>query len=468
MKKRDFVLFCFLAAMLLTVCGCGASDNDTASEPETVKEKVYYAAFEVPKGWKEKMVDPYPSEAKFYQYDGEGSYKVSFVKTDSIDTLEKECEELLFAPVSDLEKTEGIQVERKDAEMGGQPAKQIVVTFKADGDLRKKDHKWIITGMETRIGAYFVQGTGINSEKRQAAYDEVLDSFTITDKMDEEVYAQNTGQAGELLFPLSGWVTRTETYLGMVSYSTEEDTIRLIPLKEDETADEAINRAYRENDFYEAERAWAKEVKNKTIDKGKVVRMKTSAGGESNRTSITGAYILNIAQNQEGKDVCVVLSSYEKQKKFPYPEMLRSFQSAELAMERVNTLWENRTKYAGDNSKARTLSDGAGFGDFGTYTIKLVTEKEPYGMILQYEKPLSVKTEEQREQQREQLTRQAGIVLGLVENLEFVEIQSNGEKLRVTEDDANCLRNRNIKKLGQEKAQLTDYVLEGMWNGSAL
>ncbi len=59
--------------------------------------------------------------------------------------------------------------------------------------------------METRIGAYFVQGTGINSEKRQAAYDEVLDSFTITDKMDEEVYAQNTGQAGELLFPLSGW-----------------------------------------------------------------------------------------------------------------------------------------------------------------------------------------------------------------------------------------------------------------------
>lgn len=296
----------------------------------------------------------------------------------------------------------------------------------------------------------------------------MLDSFTITDKMDEEVYAQNTGQAGELLFPLSGWVIRTETYLGMVSYSTEEDTIRLIPLKEDETADEAINRAYRENDFYEAERAWAKEVKNKTIDKGKVVRMKTSAGGESNRTSITGAYILNIAQNQEGKDVCVVLSSYEKQKKFPYPEMLRSFQSAELAMERVNTLWENRTKYAGDNSKARTLSDGAGFGDFGTYTIKLVTEKEPYGMILQYEKPLSVKTEEQREQQREQLTRQAGIVLGLVENLEFVEIQSNGEKLRVTEDDANCLRNRNIKKLGQEKAQLTDYVLEGMWNGSAL
>lgn len=292
----------------------------------------------------------------------------------------------------------------------------------------------------------------------------MLDSFTITDKMDEEVYAQNTGQAGELLFPLSGWVTRTETYLGMVSYSTEEDTIRLIPLKEDETADEAINRAYRENDFYEAERAWAKEVKNKTIDKGKVVRMKTSAGGESNRTSITGAYILNIAQNQEGKDVCVVLSSYEKQKKFPYPEMLRSFQSAELAMERVNTLWEKRTKYAGDNSKARTLSDGAGFGDFGTYTIKLVTEKEPYGMILQYEKPLSVKTEEQREQ----LTRQAGIVLGLVENLEFVEIQSNGEKLRVTEDDANCLRNRNIKKLGQEKAQLTDYVLEGMWNGSAL
>lgn len=84
MKKRVFVLFCFLAAMLLTVCGCGASDNDTASEPETVKEKVYYAAFEVPKGWKEKMVDPYPSEAKFYQYDGEGSYTVSFVKTDSI------------------------------------------------------------------------------------------------------------------------------------------------------------------------------------------------------------------------------------------------------------------------------------------------------------------------------------------------------------------------------------------------
>ena len=57
MKKRVVVLFCFLAAMLLTVCGCGASDNDTASEPETVKEKVYYAAFEVPKGWKEKMVE---------------------------------------------------------------------------------------------------------------------------------------------------------------------------------------------------------------------------------------------------------------------------------------------------------------------------------------------------------------------------------------------------------------------------
>lgn len=327
--KRFFLYLCLAAATVFAFCGCaGSSGEKNAEKTDMVKEQVFYASFEVPKGWYSKSVRPYPAEEKSYKYEGGPWYSVTFVQADGTATLDKELEKASspFYPVPENMK-ESITVERKDIELEHVSGRQIICTVKADGDMIPKDSKQIITGLETKEGFYLIQGQGLNSEKRQKNYDRLLNSIRITEKMDGEIYAADVGEAGNYIFPLTGWTYRTETNTGLVTYSVKKTELHLIPVKEGETTAQAVDRGYKDELIADADQVWLKETKQKQTDVGTVVRLKASKKTEDGEHGLTeGYYILNTVKDEREKDVCVLLSPYDKkQQKFQFPDLLHSF-----------------------------------------------------------------------------------------------------------------------------------------------
>lgn len=327
--KRVFLCLCLAAAVVFTVCGCGgSSEGESAEKAETVKEQVFYASFEVPAGWYSKTVRPYPSVEKSYEYKDGPWYSVAFVQADGSGTLEKELEEASspFYPVPENMK-DAITVERKDIELGDVSGRQFICTLKADGDVLETDRLLIVTGVETGEGFYLIKGQRITPGKGQKNYDRLLNSLRITEKMDEEIYAADVGQAGNYIFSLPGWTHRRETSTGLIDYSVKKTDLYLIPMKDGETTAQAVDRGYKDELIADADKVWFKELKKKQTDVGTVVRLKASKKTESGDQGKTeGDYILNTAKDAQGKDVCVLLSGYDKKKgKFQFPELLNSF-----------------------------------------------------------------------------------------------------------------------------------------------
>lgn len=327
--KRFFVCFCLAAAAVFAFCGCtGSSGEKNAEKTDMVKEQVFYASFEVPKGWYSKSVRPYPAEEKSYEYEGGPWYSVTFVQADGTATLDKELEKAsspLYPVPENMKET--ITVERKDVELDHVSGRQIICTLKADGDILTKDRGLIVTGLETEEGFYLIKGVGVASEKQQRNYDRLLSSIRITEKMDEEIYAADVGEAGNYIFPLPGWTYRTETNTGLVTYSVKKTELHLISVKEGETTAQAVDRGYKNELIADADQVWLKEIKQKQTDVGTVVRLKASKKTEDGEQGMTeDYYILNTAKDTQGKDVCVILSDYDKKKpKFQFPEVLYSF-----------------------------------------------------------------------------------------------------------------------------------------------
>jgi hypothetical protein len=119
--------------------------------------------------------------------------------------------------------------------------------------------------------------------------------------------------------------------------------------------------------------------------------------------------------------------------------------------DRARSLWLDRTAYVGDNSKVIALAEETGLASMGSMTLRLDTDAPPYGLTVAYDrvgKPFETVD----------FTPQATLMLGLVGNLERVEVTS-GERTRTfTSAEVSRQLGYDVKALAQDEAKLRDYL----------
>ena len=109
-------------------------------------------------------------------------------------------------------------------------------------------------------------------------------------------------------------------------------------------------------------------------------------------------------------------------------------------------------EYLGDASKTGALLAQMWFHTLGEYAFEIEADKEPYTLIIKY-KPGAEKLTE------EKLFLDTSLMLGLIENLDVVEVQSGKERYRLTEQEVSGDCRFYIKRIGAEKSKLREYVL---------
>lgn len=119
--------------------------------------------------------------------------------------------------------------------------------------------------------------------------------------------------------------------------------------------------------------------------------------------------------------------------------------------DRAHSLWLDRTAYAGDNSKVVALIEQTGLGSMGSMSVSLQTATAPYGLEVTYDAP-------GKPFDTVDFTPQATLMLGLVENLDHVDLTSGERTHTFTSDQASRQLGYDVKTLGQDEARLRAYL----------
>lgn len=122
--------------------------------------------------------------------------------------------------------------------------------------------------------------------------------------------------------------------------------------------------------------------------------------------------------------------------------------------EKLEECYAARVQYVGNNSEVSHLLTSLGVDDLGEYTIALKTDKEPYGLTIQYSK-LKDKSDEDKFKILERLD-YAYFILALIDNLNDVDINYETFNYHLTKDEANKLVNGNIKDYGASPEKLKE------------
>jgi hypothetical protein len=121
------------------------------------------------------------------------------------------------------------------------------------------------------------------------------------------------------------------------------------------------------------------------------------------------------------------------------------------ALDRAHSLWLGRTAYAGDSSKVVALAEGAGLASVGSMALRLDTDAPPYGLTVAYDsvgKPFEAVD----------FTPQATLMLGLVGNLERVEVTSGERSQTFTSAEVSRQLGYDVKTLARDEAKLREYL----------
>lgn len=120
---------------------------------------------------------------------------------------------------------------------------------------------------------------------------------------------------------------------------------------------------------------------------------------------------------------------------------------------------EATVPYVGDNSKVVPLLHDLGVGSFGTYTVELQTENEPYGVTLNFTE-LKVKPTDESEIKRREAV--SSLVMAKIDNcssVTWVYPVSSGEgEWTWTVDQATELAGRDIKKIAHASPEFTSLI----------
>lgn len=173
------------------------------------------------------------------------------------------------------------------------------------------------------------------------------------------------------------------------------------------------------------------------------------ASEEPLKTDLSAVFV----QDREKKAICCLMVSGDSEPDYDYSPILNSLRSFNELEDKTNRLWDKRAQYAGDAAEVSQLAEDTDLGGYGEYTLELDTEKEPYGLIIHYTKPV-------KDFDGLYLDGEAALLLGLIENLDYVEIKSGTDTKKLTCDQANGIMKYDIKTLGQEKAKLQSFIFK--------
>ena len=114
--------------------------------------------------------------------------------------------------------------------------------------------------------------------------------------------------------------------------------------------------------------------------------------------------------------------------------------------------YDARVQYVGNNSEVSHLLNLLGVDDLGEYTIALKTDKEPYGLTIQYSK-LKNNGDKEKFKIMDRID-YAYFVLALIDNLNDVDVNYETVNYHLTMDEANKMVNGSIKDYGSSPEKL--------------
>lgn len=116
----------------------------------------------------------------------------------------------------------------------------------------------------------------------------------------------------------------------------------------------------------------------------------------------------------------------------------------------IDTIWKNKTEFVGDNSKVISILNGAGAEDIGAYKIEIESDKEPYNLKIHFDNVTNVDTE--------QLDKLVAVTMGLIGNLERMQIIADNEEYNYTLENVNKKYKMNVKELSKDKEKLEMFL----------
>lgn len=114
-------------------------------------------------------------------------------------------------------------------------------------------------------------------------------------------------------------------------------------------------------------------------------------------------------------------------------------------------LYKLRLDYVGDNSGVSRLVQATGLEFAGDYTLELKTSEKPYGLKLHYSR-VNDKFE------IIDFSQYSTELLGLIKNLDYVEITDGKSTHRLTAAEASKALGHDVKEFGTDPSKLEDYL----------
>ncbi len=127
-------------------------------------------------------------------------------------------------------------------------------------------------------------------------------------------------------------------------------------------------------------------------------------------------------------------------------------ESYDKIIEMTKTLNDLKVKYIGDNSKVMKLIESTGIKDVGNFKIELQTSEAPYGLKINFDE------EADKDFDYGNVEKDIVKLLGLIENLGYVEITKDGETKKYTESEISESLGFDVKDLYKDPAKLEEFI----------
>ncbi|ETA81445.1 hypothetical protein T472_0206470 [Youngiibacter fragilis 232.1] len=128
-----------------------------------------------------------------------------------------------------------------------------------------------------------------------------------------------------------------------------------------------------------------------------------------------------------------------------------SFSGGIMWKQYAEDLYKAKVQYLGNNSAVSNLIGKTGFAGLGEYSIELETGIEPYGLTVTFNSPIEAFSELD-------LMPDAMLLLGLIENLDHVEILSGDVDFKLNAAEASDMLGYDVKDIGSSREALLEYL----------
>lgn len=128
-----------------------------------------------------------------------------------------------------------------------------------------------------------------------------------------------------------------------------------------------------------------------------------------------------------------------------------SFNGGIMLKQLAEDFYDSRVEFVGNNSAVSALIGKTGLAGLGDYSIELETSMEPYGLKVIYSSTLEDLSETD-------LTPDAILLLGLIKNLDHVEITSGNVDFTLNTAEASDMLGYDVKDIGISREALLEFL----------